>query len=143
MTEKTAGDQRFPRHDPEIGRPEAEEILFRQLEEAARLFNEGQPKSRQAIYQSLEVVKSFLGSRSLSGQVIEPLSALKDDLLSIDTGTPSLFFGPKAPRSKVDLEAVRSRHRRKSILRLYTAACAEVLQRDGTSVGESPRIPYC
>lgn len=119
--------QRFPRSKPQLNFEDAENILFSRLEHAALVFNQGPPRSREAIYGALDVIISFLVCRGLSGQALTPLLSLNKDLLSMDNGTASLYFGKNAPRSREELEATRSRHLAKDTLREYAVACSEAL----------------
>jgi hypothetical protein len=126
----------MPRHDPEIGRLEAERILSQTLSKAAHLFNKGGPASRDGMMLALDVVCSFLRARGLSGQQIQPLIALMQELDHIWAGKRSLLLQPGSYGPDNFAAKSRAIGPGKRSIKLYAAACAEAVYQ----LGRDPEI---
>lgn len=126
----------MPRHDPEVGRLEAERILRQTLQKAAELFNQGGSSSRDGMMIALDVTCSFLKARGISGQQIQPLIALRQELDHIWEGKRSQLLQPGIC-SRDDFPAKsRANVPGKQFVKLYAAACAEAVYQ----LGQDPEI---
>jgi hypothetical protein len=121
---------RFPRELPELGRREAEERLFAELDANAAAYATDTDFGLCAAHDAVVIVKDFLLSRGMSGQAVKIFGDLAGALRNVSQGILPEMFNPNADtQSGAEGRQVWSRSSKGEESDLYLAAVAEALHR--------------
>lgn len=127
---------RFPHHLPTIDLESAEQILFEELEYAAKLSRSGDDCGRSAAHFAIHVCYSFLLSRGFPWQALTPFNDLLHGFKDVAEGTLPELFDPKLKPGQLT-ERKWSRSFAADEAKIHAAACMDALMKRGVSKAEA------